>query len=146
MSCQVKNCSNGAATVRNLDPDKVGGWASFPMEVALCQSHAAAVGAGADWVCHSPEGVSGWEVLVGEQQIKDLNMYVFQSAPTTISSGSASTRDSGVLPHGRKVSINAHQVGSREPSTTIDLFLDPAQAHEMIKLLEFYIEVEEKLS
>ncbi|WP_245925358.1 hypothetical protein [Nocardia nova] len=132
------------ATVRDLDPDKIGGWSSYPYEVALCQQHAAAIESGADWVCRDAEGVSGWQVLVGDQ-IKELNKYEFQAAPTTIKSDSASTRDSGVLPKARKVSITARQVGSAEPSTTLDLHLDPTGARELIKLLEFFIEIEEKL-
>ncbi|MFD6358124.1 hypothetical protein [Nocardia tengchongensis] len=132
-----------AATAVDFDPEKSGGWASLPTEAALCGPHAAAIGAGADWICHSPEGVSGWEVLVGEQ-IKSLNKYAFRSAPLTIRSDSAQDRDSGVIPGGRKVSFDVRQIGSKDPSTTVDLYLNAAQAREMIELLEFFIEFEER--
>lgn len=144
MSCFVKQCPDTAVTVRDLDPDKVGGKFSYSYEVGLCQSHAAAIDSGADWLCQRPEGgVGGWEVLVGEQ-IKDLNRYVFQAAPTSIKSDSSSERDSGVIPSSRKVSIEAHQIGSPEPSTTLDLYLDANQARDLIKLLEFFIQIDEK--
>jgi hypothetical protein len=143
MTCNVKNCTNDPVALKDLDPDKVGGWSSYSYEVALCQQHLDQINGGVDWVCHDVEGVSGWEVLINEQ-IKDLGKYVVQSVPNGTSSGPMSSRSSGVLPSGFMLPIEAHLVGSREATNPLELYLDADQARQLIENLELHISVLER--
>lgn len=138
----VKDCSAEPVTGKNLDPNKKLGWSSYPYEVILCGDHAAAIDAGAEWVCHEAEGVSGWQVLINEQ-VKDLNMFVVSNADARITQGPMSRLDSGVLPRGTVVAFDAQHVGSRHPSSAVELHLDAAQARKLAEQLLDFAELKE---
>ncbi len=138
----MKNCHSPAAGTKDLDPQRIGGWSSYPYEVALCEPHSAAIDAGVDWVCRDQEdGSSGWLVLVGDQ-IKSLEKYTVKSVGA-ITSGSVNWRSNGVLPSGMHIPIEVQQVGNREPST-IGLYINPDQARRLIDILKLHIRTQER--
>jgi hypothetical protein len=142
MTCQVKNCQQQPVTTIDLDPKRVGGWSSYSYEVPLCQVHADAINGGASWVVHdSPEGVSGWEVLVGEQ-VKDLGKYLVATVPAGPSSGEMNARSSeGLLPRGFMLPLTAHQVGSSGAPTPLELYINAEQSRALIKALELHAKI-----
>ncbi|MFJ2840018.1 hypothetical protein ACIO52_32050 [Nocardia sp. NPDC087230] len=137
----VKDCPADPVTGKNLDPHKKLGWSSYPYEVFLCVDHATAIDAGDAWVCHDAEGVSGWQVLINDQ-VKDLNKFVVTNADARITQGPMSRLDSGVLPRGAMVTFAAQHVGSRDPSSTVELHLDAAQARKIAEQLLAFAELE----
>jgi hypothetical protein len=143
MTCFVKKCANDPTTGRDMDPDRTGGWTSYSYEVALCQSHDAAITAGADWICRLSES-GDKEVLMGDQ-IAELDKFVIQSVPMQLHLvGDVSWRHSGVLPVGPTISLEVQKVGAGRPST-IDLYPGgAAQARKLIEVLEMYAELEEE--
>ncbi|GAB18106.1 hypothetical protein GOEFS_046_00620 [Gordonia effusa NBRC 100432] len=110
MTCRVRHCPEQAVTAIDLDPNKIGGHFSYPMQPPVCQRHFDELSDPAtQWACDDFSG-NGPEVLIGET-LSELNEW-YITGNARISIGGTYRRQSADLPDLKHIELATRQVGT----------------------------------